>query len=57
MDVWYAENVSFMTDIKILIKTIKSVILRESIEVTGVEALDVCRMKDGKSPKNLETKI
>lgn len=57
MDVWYAENVSFMTDIMIIIKTIKSVILRESVEVTGVEALDVCRMKEGKSPRNFETKI
>ena len=57
MDVWYAENVSIMTDIKIIIKTIKSVILRESVEVTGVEALDVCRMKEGKSPRNFETKI
>ena len=27
-------------------KTIKSVILRESVEVAGVEALDVCRMKE-----------
>ena len=57
MDVWYAENVSFMTDIMIIIKTIKSVILRESVEVTGVEALDVCRMIEGKSPRNFDTKI
>lgn len=46
MDVWYVNHVSFITDIKIILKTIKSVLLRESVEVAGVEALDVCRMKE-----------
>ncbi|MGM9846274.1 MAG: sugar transferase, partial [Muribaculaceae bacterium] len=48
MDVWYVNHISFMTDVRVILKTIKSVINRESIEVTGVEALDVCRMKEGK---------
>ena len=48
MDVWYVNHISFMTDVRVILKTIKSVIKRESIEVTGVEALDVCRMKEGK---------
>ena len=45
MDVWYVNHLSFLTDIKIIIKTIKSVLKRESVEVAGVEALDVYRMK------------
>ena len=43
MDVWYVNHVSLKTDIGIILKTIKSVLLRESVEVAGVEALDVCR--------------
>lgn len=46
MDVWYVNHVSLKTDLTIFFKTIKSVILRESVEVAGVEALDVCRMKE-----------
>ena len=46
MDVWYVNHVSLKTDISILLRTIKSVLLRESVEVAGVEALDVCRMKN-----------
>lgn len=49
MDVWYVNHVSFKTDLSIIFKTVKSVLLRESIEVAGVEALDVCRMKEGKA--------
>lgn len=45
MDVWYVKHVSLKTDINIILLTIKSVLLRESVEVGGVEALDVCRMK------------
>lgn len=45
MDVWYVNHVSIKTDVKILFQTIKSVVKRESIEVEGVEALDVFRMK------------
>lgn len=48
MDVWYVNHVSLKTDLSIIFKTIKSVLLRESVEVAGVEALDVCRMKEGK---------
>ena len=40
MDVWYANHVSLNTDLKIIFKTIKSVLKRESVEVAGVEALD-----------------
>ena len=46
MDVWYVNHVSLKTDISIILMTIKSVLCRESIEVAGVEALDVCRMKN-----------
>ena len=45
MDVWYVNHVSLKTDVTVILKTIKPVILRESVEVAGVEALDVCRMK------------
>lgn len=45
MDVWYVNHVSLKTDLAIIFKTIKSVLLRESVEVAGVEALDVYRMK------------
>lgn len=51
MDIWYVNNVSLKTDICIVIKTIKSVLRRESVEVSGVEALDVCRMKENKHNK------
>ena len=45
MDVWYVNHVSLSTDIMIITKTIISVLKRESVEVAGVEALDVYRMK------------
>ncbi len=48
MDVWYVNHVSIKTDVKIIFQTIKSVVKRESIEVEGVEALDVFRMKHKK---------
>ena len=47
MDIWYVNHVSLKTDLCIIFKTIKSVLLRESVEVSGVEALDVCRKKEG----------
>lgn len=46
MDVWYVNHVSLKIDIAIIFKTIKSVVLRESVEEAGIEALDVCRMKE-----------
>lgn len=48
MDVWYVNHISMMLDINIIIKTIKSVIKRESVEVAGVEALDTYRKKQNK---------
>ena len=48
MDVWYVQHVSMIVDIKIIIRTIISVLKRESVEVAGIEALDVCRMKQKK---------
>lgn len=45
MDVWYVNHVSLKLDVCIIIKTIKAVIKRESVEVAGIEALDVYRMK------------
>ena len=48
MDVWYANHVSLNTDLKIIFKTIKSVLKRESVEVAGVETLDTYRKRKGK---------
>ena len=53
MDVWYVNNISLKTDINVILTTIKSVLLRESIEVAGVEALDVYRMKQNKKENNV----
>lgn len=53
MDVWYVNNISLKTDIKVILTTIKSVLLRESIEIAGVEALDVFRMKQNKKGNNV----
>ena len=47
MDLWYIENVSFIADIKILFDTFLIVVKREAVEVEGVEALDVYRMRTG----------
>lgn len=44
MDIWYVNHVSLKIDIHVIIKTIKSVILRESVEVAGVEPLTAFRM-------------
>ncbi|WP_165156794.1 sugar transferase [Parabacteroides sp. ZJ-118] len=52
MDVWYVNNVSFKTDLDILFTTIRVVIKRESVEVAGVEALDVYRQRTGFNPNN-----
>lgn len=53
MDVWYVNNISLKTDIKVILTTIKSVLLRESIEVAGIEALDVFRIKQNKKENNV----
>lgn len=45
MDVWYVNHLSFATDIKIVAKTIKSVLKRESVVPAGVEAFDEYRKK------------
>lgn len=47
MDVWYVGNISFKTDLNIIITTILAVIKREAVEVAGVEALDVYRKRTG----------
>ena len=44
MDIWYVNHVSLKIDIHVIINTIKSVILRDSIEVAGVEPLTAFRM-------------
>lgn len=48
MDVWYVNHLSLKTDVGIILKTIKSVLKRESVEPAGVEALDVYRMRQKK---------
>lgn len=45
MDIWYVNNMTFKTDINIIWTTIKAVVNRESVEVSGVEALDVYRIR------------
>lgn len=45
MDVWYVNHITFLTDVKIFIDTIIVVLKRESVEVEGVEALDVYRIR------------
>lgn len=52
MDVWYVNNISFKTDLSIIWTTIKAVINRESVEVAGVEALDVYRLRTGFNKTN-----
>lgn len=51
MDVWYVRNLSFKLDVMILLKTIKTVIKRESVEVAGVEALDHFRIRQQNQQK------
>ena len=34
-DVWYVDNISFLTDVKIILKTIKKVIISEGISAEG----------------------
>lgn len=52
MDVWYVNNISFRTDLNIIWTTIKAVVNRESVEVAGVEALDVYRIRTGFTKTN-----
>ena len=40
MDVWYVDNISFITDIKILLKTLKKVILREGINSENSKTIE-----------------
>ena len=46
MDVWYVDNMSLKVDFDILVTTAVSVIRRDSVEVAGVEALDVYRKRE-----------
>lgn len=48
MDIWYVKHISFIVDIQILFDTIKVVLKREAVEVEGVEALDVYRIRQSK---------
>lgn len=43
LDVWYTKHISFHVDFIVILKTIKSVVKRESVEIEGVEALDAYR--------------
>ena len=52
MDVWYVNHISLITDIRVILKTIKSVVKRESIVVDGVEDFDVYRKREGKTITN-----
>ena len=53
MDLWYVKNISFKTDIRILIETVKTVLKRENIETASIithngityQPLDVERKK------------
>lgn len=48
MDVWYVNHLSFITDVKIIVRTVKSVLKRESVVPAGVEALDDYRKRTAK---------
>ena len=48
LDVEYVENISFMNDIKILIKTVVKVIKRSDVAEKRIVPLDQERMKDAK---------
>lgn len=39
LDVWYVNNISFMTDLKILFRTVKKVIVREGIAENGTDTM------------------
>ena len=39
LDVWYVENISFMTDMKILFRTFKKVIIREGIAENDTDTM------------------
>jgi len=38
-DVWYVDNIGFMTDLKILLRTVKKVILKEGIEANATDTM------------------
>jgi lipopolysaccharide/colanic/teichoic acid biosynthesis glycosyltransferase len=40
MDVWYVDNISFITDIKILLKTLKKVLMREGINSENSKTIE-----------------
>ena len=46
MDVWYVENISLKTDIKIIIDTIKTVVSRDDIILNALEDFDEYRKKE-----------
>ena len=39
LDVWYVNNISFMTDLKILLKTVKKVVVREGIAANQTDTM------------------
>jgi len=43
MDVWYVDNLTFITDMKIIIQTIKTVIHRDGISLNALEDFDEYR--------------
>lgn len=49
MDVWYANHISFLTDLSILLTTVKIVLKREDVQEEGAEALDVYRNRKTKN--------
>lgn len=52
LDVWYVNNLSFYTDVKIIYKTVLCVFKRESVEVEGIEALDTYRKRSKENDKS-----
>jgi len=40
MDVWYVDNITFITDIKILLKTLKKVLMREGINSENSKTIE-----------------
>lgn len=46
LDVWYVENISFLTDLKIFLKTFKKVIKKEGISQEGKATMEVFNGKN-----------
>ena len=54
-DIWYVNNISFLTDIKIIFKTIKKVLISEGVSAEGASTIG--RFKGDKRPSSQGKKL